>query len=133
MMYSRYTPNQNGGYERRRVPNRPQRPAMPPPPPEPPHPPHDEQHPPHGTQHPSHGTQHLPHEPPHLPYMPPSPQRPPKPQPQGGLLGGLSGLLHGKLQKGDLLMLAILYLILSEDEEDSSLPLIAIALYLILK
>lgn len=126
MMYSRYTPNQNGGYERRRVPNRPQRPAMPPPP-EPPHPPHGEQHPPHGTS-------YLPHEPPHLPYMPPSPPpRPPKPQPQGGLLGGLSGLLHGTLQKGDLLMLAILYLILSEDEEDSSLPIIAIALYLILK
>ena len=39
----------------------------------------------------------------------------------------------GKLQKGDLLMLAILWLVLSEDEDDKLLPLLAIGLYLLLK
>lgn len=61
---------------------------------------------------------------------PPEPPRPPchRPQKPPGL-----GNLLGNLQKGDLLMLAILYLILSEDEDDAMLPLIAIGLYLILK
>ena len=44
----------------------------------------------------------------------------------------LAGLLPGNLQKGDLLMLVILYLLLSE-EDDNLLPLLAVGLYLFLK
>ena len=38
-----------------------------------------------------------------------------------------------RLERGDLLMLAILYLLLSEDGDDAMLPLLAIGLYLVLK
>lgn len=52
-------------------------------------------------------------------FRPPPPPPPPKPP--------------GRLQKGDLLMLAILWLVLSEDEDDKLLPLLAVGLYLLLK
>lgn len=52
-------------------------------------------------------------------FRPPPPPPPPKPP--------------CRLQKGDLLMLAILWLVLSEDEDDKLLPLLAVGLYLLLK
>lgn len=97
MMYSRYTPNGAGGYDRRRIPHRP-------PPPDPP-----------------------------APVCPPPPPPPLKPPPPPRPPGFLTNLLPGKLDKGDLLMLAILYLVFSEEDDDRLLPLLAVGLYLILK
>ena len=65
---------------------------------------------------------------PDCPCAPPKPLQSPPCAPSGPR----SGFLPGKLQKGDLLMLAILYLLLSE-EDDKLLPLLAIALYLFIK
>ena len=79
---------------------------------------------------------HRPDPSPGPPFGPPRPHRPsPPPRPMPGPPGrpnALAGLLPGRLQKGDLLMLAILYLLLSE-EDDKLLPLLAVGLYLILK
>ena len=57
---------------------------------------------------------------------------PPKPGPPIPPTKSRTGLFPGNLQKGDLLMLAILYLLLSE-EDDQLLPLLAVGLYLFIK
>ena len=102
-MYSRYPQSPNGVCEGRPV--RPQRPQAP-------------------------ETAPCPKPEPDCPCAPPEPLRPPPCAPSRPRPGGM--LFPGTLQKGDLLMLAILYLLLSE-EDDKLLPLLAIALYLFLK
>ena len=93
-----------------RPPGPPPKPGMPPPGPPP-----------------QHGCP--PHAVPPPPEAPPSPggHRPPEAQ------GKLQRLFSGGLERGDLLMLAILYLVFSENEDDKLLPLLAIGLYLFLK
>lgn len=105
-MYNRYIRNENGGYERIRQ-MEPTPPTVAPPPPPPPH-------------------SHRPEPPPFLP--PPSPPLPP---PEKGLLDGLLNRFHlENIDTGDLLLLAILFLLFRQDADEEAL--IALGLLLIL-
>ena len=103
-MYSRYTPNDGGGYDR--TPVLPQ--AGPPAPPRP----------------------ELPTRP--TPAPPPKPA-PPKPsKPGSGLPGLLRQRLARGFDAGDLLILAILLLILQDSQEDRLATYLTIAFFLLL-
>ena len=123
-MYSRYTPDGNGGYYRQRLPDVGDRRPSPPPPEPMPGPPG--QGPPESPEY---------REPPV--GMPP--KRPPRPgpplPPSGmGILPDLGGLLNRLLPRGldteDLLILAVLLLSLKQDGAEPIQLLIALGLYL---
>ena len=104
-MYSRYTPNEGGGYDRT--------PVLPPPGP-PPAPPKPE----------------LPDRPARPDRPPAPPQKPPKPG--SGLPGLLRQRLARGFDAGDLLILAILLLILQDSQEDRLATYLTIAFFLLL-
>lgn len=110
-MYSRYTPNGGGGYDRTPVLPQPGPPPMPPVPPKP----------------------ELPERPARPPAPPQKPAPPPKPSKPGS---GLPGLLRQRLARGfdagDLLILAILLLILQDSQEDRLATYLTIAFFLLL-
>ena len=103
-MYSRYTPNEGGGYDR--TPVLPQ--------PGPPAPPRPE----------------LPTRPKPAPPPKPAPQKPSKPG--SGLPGLLRQRLARGFDAGDLLILAILLLILQDSQEDRLATYLTIAFFLLL-
>ncbi len=110
-MYNRYTPRQDGGFHRDRVPE-PSEPSSPRQNTAPPHgvPPTDH----HTAQHSSrndHGVQ-----------FPPS-----------SASGFLSRLLPKNMDTGDLLMLLILLLLLTDGSEDAPDPLLTIALFFLME
>ena len=113
-MYSRYTPNEGGGYDRTPVLPQPGPPPMPPVPPKPELP-----------ERPA-----RPARPPAPPLKPVPPQKPQKPG------SGLPGLLRQRLARGfdagDLLILAILLLILQDSQEDRLATYLTIAFFLLL-
>lgn len=103
-MYSRYTPNEGGGYDR--TPVLPQ--AGPPAPPRP----------------------ELPTRPKPAPPQKPAPLKPSKPG--SGLPGLLRQRLARGFDTGDLLILAILLLILQDSQEDRLATYLTIAFFLLL-
>lgn len=113
-MYSRYTPNDGGGYDRTPVLPQTGPPPMPPVPPKPELP-----------ERPA-----RPARPPAPPLKPVPPQKPQKPG------SGLPGLLRQRLARGfdagDLLILAILLLILQDSQEDRLATYLTIAFFLLL-
>ena len=104
-MYSRYTPNEGGGYDRTPVLPQPGPPPIPPVPPKP-----------------------------ELPERPARPGRPPAPpqKPGSGLPGLLRQRLARGFDAGDLLILAILLLILQDSQEDRLATYLTIAFFLLL-
>lgn len=107
-MYHRYMPTGNGQYRRQDIPDRKPAPPVPPtmPAPEPPIPP-------------------PPPMPPPIP-APPPPPRPPLPIPF------LEKLLPG-VDSGDLLLLLIMLLLLSEGTEDATSVVMTLAIFLMLQ
>ena len=103
-MYSRYTPNDGGGYDR--TPVLPQ--------PGPPAPPRPE----------------MPTRPKPAPPQKPAPPKPSKPG--SGLPGLLRQRLARGFDAGDLLILAILLLILQDSQEDRLATYLTIAFFLLL-
>lgn len=124
MMYSRYTPNGNGGFDRRAVPGNLRQSAAS-------APETMSQLPKTALLPPLQGDQKHAAPPP----APPVAEPPVCPLQRPGQTGAgmLHRLLPEKLERGDLLMLAILYLVFSEEDEDPLLPLLAVGLYLLLK
>ena len=110
-MYHRYLPNGNGQYRRQDVPER--KPAPPPPPP--PIPPEPRPVPP----------------PPPRP-TPPVPPQPPIPPPAPFPIPFLEKLFPG-MDSGDLLLLLIMLLLLSEGTEDAVSTVMTLAIFLILQ
>ena len=104
-MYSRYTPNDGGGYDRTPVLPQPGPPPIPPVPPKP-----------------------------ELPERPARPGRPPAPPQKSGsgLPGLLRQRLARGFDAGDLLILAILLLILQDSQEDRLATYLTIAFFLLL-
>lgn len=102
-MYNRYVRNASGGYDRLRQPE------PPPPPQEPPH---------------------FPTPPPPPPPPPPLPPFPPPPPGKGLFEGLLDRLKLDNVDSGDLLLLAILFLLFRQDADEEAL--IALGLLLIL-
>ena len=130
-MYSRYTPNGNGGYDRRELPDagdlRQAQSRPPPPPPEehspPPPPPAAGRPGPEARPAPGSGPGGA---------RPPGLRPAPPPSPLGGLsgLGGLlSQLLPHGLDSEDLLILAILLLCMKQDGASPTELLMATGLY----
>jgi len=115
-MYHRYMPDGNGQYRRQDIPDRKSVPPVPPPvPPVPPAPPV-----------PLVPPEPIPPPPPiHAPVPPPPP---PKPLP----LPFLEKLLPG-MDSGDLLLLLIMLLLLSEGTEDAVSTVMTLAIFLILQ
>lgn len=108
-MYNRYTPRQDGGYHRDRVPeasepvrNHPQSP------------------------------QQQNHNPPQHPAPPQQNCPAPCPMPSSAS-GFLSGLLPKNMDTGDLLMLLILLLLLHDGSESAPDPLLTIALFFLME
>lgn len=121
-MYHRYMPTGNGQYRRQDVPER--KPAPPAPPPPPPVPPEPMPVPP-------------PPPPPPVPPVPPPPPRPAPPvmqpmQPAPLPLPFLEKLFPG-MDSGDLLLLLIMLLLLSEGTEDAVSTVMTLAIFLILQ
>lgn len=108
-MYSRYIPNESGGYDRRELPDaadlRAAQSRPPPPPPE--------------------------AMPPPIPRPRPPRQLPPPqgPRPSGGRGGLLAGLLPHGLDSEDLLVLAVLLLSMKQDGAGPTELLMAAGLY----
>ena len=115
-MYNRYIPTENGGYRRQIVEDRPHPPVPPPPPPEP-------------TPKP------IPVPPKPCPPPAPVPPRRPSPTPKKPAPSSnatLCRLLDG-VDKGDLILLMILVLLLMDGETDNGTLLLTVALYFLLQ
>lgn len=107
-MYNRYTPGQDGSYRRNRVPDAA-------PAPEPPH-----------TMPPA--------ETPEVPVsIPATPSPPPKEGEEKHTMNFLTDLMPKDMDKGDLLVLLILLLLISDGTEDAANPLLTLALFFLLR
>lgn len=107
-MYNRYTPGQDGSYRRNRVP--------------------DAAEPPQLQQ--TSPSQEIPE----APKADPEPTAPPRQQEdENRPMNFLTGLLPKDMDKGDLLVLLILLLLLSDGTEDAANPLLTLALFLLMK
>lgn len=110
-MYNRYTPRQDGGFHRDRVPE-----------PSEPSPPRQNASPPQGSPSSDHRTaQHSPQSDHGTQFSPSSAS------------SFLSGLLPKNMDTGDLLMLLILLLLLNDGSEDAPNPLLTIALFFLME
>lgn len=107
-MYNRYVPQTDGSYQRNHIPD-PPKPAPPPrPDPKPAEPPCPQ------------------------PPAPEPPTCPPAPCQTGSAGEFLQGLLPGKMDTGDLLVLLILLLLLSDGSDQAPSALLTLALFFLL-
>lgn len=104
-MYNRYIPQTDGSYQRNHIPD-PPRPSPP-------------QKQPESTPCPQ-------------PKGPEKPSCPPAPCPSGSAGEFLQGLLPGKMDTGDLLVLLILLLLLSDGSDQAPSALLTLALFFLL-
>lgn len=101
-MYNRYIPNQDGSYQKNRIPNPEQKPHCPP------------------------------NAPPSEPPCPPSPPPEPPYRAPGGAGDFLRQLLPKNLDTGDLLIIVLLLLMAGDCKENQNTWLLTLALYLFL-
>ena len=114
-MYNRYTPQSDGTYHRRRLPDQVQKPPMAP------EPPRQETAPPCPPSQPSRR------------YAPPPRPRPrPNKEQDSTVTGFLKQLLPKDFDTGDLLVVLLLLLMSGDCQEDQNTALLTLALYLFL-